>query len=172
MKGTIVNCLEDLVKEKVGRDGWKQVLTDAGLSPVTIISTTASLPDEQVISLIAAAAGVLHISVQQAMDAFGEYWSSVYAPKMYGPWFAKATNAREFLLNMDNVHIAITKNVAEAAPPRFTFEDKGPHEMVMNYSSPRGLVALMPGLIRGVGKYFNENLQVRATGNAMYITFP
>lgn len=42
----------------------------------------------------------------------------------------------------------------------------------MHYESFRGLVALMPGLIRGVGKYYKENLTVTVVGNAVHVQFP
>jgi hypothetical protein len=42
----------------------------------------------------------------------------------------------------------------------------------MHYDSPRGLVALMPGLIRGVGRYFRENLTVSVRANEVHIHFP
>lgn len=41
----------------------------------------------------------------------------------------------------------------------------------MHYESGRGLVALMPELIRGVGKYYKEDLTVSAVGNAVRVHF-
>ena len=41
----------------------------------------------------------------------------------------------------------------------------------MHYSSPRGLVALMPGLIHGVAKFYREKVGVRVEGSAVHITF-
>jgi hypothetical protein len=41
----------------------------------------------------------------------------------------------------------------------------------MHYSSPRGLVALMPGLIHGVAKFYKEKVSVRVDGNAVHISF-
>ena len=42
----------------------------------------------------------------------------------------------------------------------------------MHYESDRGLVILMPGLIRGVGKYYKERLTARVVGNAVHVQFP
>jgi hypothetical protein len=42
----------------------------------------------------------------------------------------------------------------------------------MHYDSPRGLVALMPGLIRGVARYYRETLSVKVKANEVHITFP
>jgi hypothetical protein len=170
MKGTIVKCLEELVKTKFGEDKWKAILTKAGMDPKAVFMVTAVVPDADVLKLVGATSEVLGISAQAAMDAFGEHWATVYAPKMYSVYFEKAKSAREFLLNMDKVHVAITKT-AGATPPHFKYEEPSPKELVMHYSSPRGLVALMPGLIHGVAKFYKEKVTVKANGDTLHISF-
>jgi hypothetical protein len=58
-----------------------------------------------------------------------------------------------------------------AKPPRFKYEWKDEKTLVMTYSSNRGMVAFMPGLIRGVGKYFKEDLEVSLVGNDIEVKF-
>jgi hypothetical protein len=48
----------------------------------------------------------------------------------------------------------MTKPVKFARPPRFGYEWQGEKHLIMHYESGRGLVAPMPGLIRGLGKYY------------------
>ncbi len=170
MKGTIVKCLEELVRSKFGEPKWKEILAKAGMPPTAIFMTTTVVADADVMKLIQATTAVLKITQEQAFEAFGEHWSTQYAPSIYGMYFDKAKNAREFLLNLDQVHVAMTKN-AGASPPRFKYEWKSEKHLVMTYASPRGLVALMPGLIRGVGKYYKERLDVSLTGNDVHIKF-
>jgi hypothetical protein len=171
MKGTIVKCLEDLVKKHHGGpDAWKKILDKAGMPNTTLFLTNTSVPDADVMKLIQAACAVLNITAEQAMEAFGVHWSHSYAPEMYGVYFSKAKNAREFLLNLDQVHSAMTKNTG-ATPPHFTYEWKGDRELIMHYSSARGLVALMPGLIKGVGIHFKEKLDCTVEGNDVHVKF-
>ncbi len=43
----------------------------------------------------------------------------------------------------------------------------------MTYKSKRGLIDFLVGLIKGVGKYFKENLEVTKLGNnKVKIVFP
>lgn len=170
MKGTIVKCLEGLAKLKGGDAAWKAILNKAGVPDHTIFTTTTVVPDGDVLKMVGAAAEVLKVSVQQAMDAFGDHWSTTYAPKIYSVYFERAKSAKAFLLSLDDIHVAMTKTMAGAAPPRFRYEDKG-RELVMHYSSPRGLVALMPGLIHGVAKLYKEKVTVRTEGNTLHIVF-
>ncbi len=141
------------------------------MPPTTFFVTTSVVPDEEVLKLLRSTASVLGITLDEAMDVFGDFWSTTYAPSIYGAYYKKAKSAREFLLNLDHVHVAMTKT-AGASPPRFRYEWRKDNHLVMHYGSPRGLVALMPGLIRGVGRYFRENLTVTVTANEVHIVFP
>ncbi len=170
MKGTIVKCLEELVKQKAGPEVWKGILAKAGLPTSSMFTTTGVVPDADVLKLVGASAEALHVPVQGAMDAFGDHWSTTYAPKLYGVYFEKARSAKEFLLNLDNVHVLMTRT-AGASPPRFTYEDKGPKDLVMHYSSSRHLEQMMPGLIQGVAKYYHEKVSVRREGSSLHIHF-
>ena len=90
------------------------------------------------------------------MEAFGEYWCTVYGPNIYVAYFSDAKSARELLLNLDHIHEVMTKSIKFARPPRFRYEWKGDKLLIMHYESFRGLLALMPGLIRGVGKCYRR----------------
>jgi hypothetical protein len=169
MKGTIVKCLEEVVS-KHGVDKWKATLAKAGV-PNAMYGTLDNVEDNVVPDLINAAASVLGISLSAAMDAFGEHWSLTYAPSIYGIYFEKAKSARELLLNLADIHVRMTARIKDAAPPQFTYDDTAPDKLVMTYSSKRELVALMPGLVRGVGKYYKEQLDVSLDGNKVRIHF-
>jgi hypothetical protein len=171
VKGTIVKCLEELVKTKYGVEKWRAVLLKSGLPANTLFVTSAVVPDGDVVKLLDATAAVLGITLDQAMHAFGDFWSTTYAPSIYGAYFKKAKSAKDLLLNLDHIHVAMTKT-AGASPPRFRYEWRDPNHLVMHYSSPRGLVALMPGLILGVARYYNETLKVSLRGNEVHINFP
>jgi hypothetical protein len=171
MKGTIVKCLEEAIKTKHGDAKWKDILVASGMGATTFFVTTSVVPDEDVLKLLRATASVLGITLEEAMDVFGDFWSTTYAPSIYGAYYKKAKTAREFLLNLDHVHVAMTKT-AGASPPRFRYEWRKSNHLVMHYDSPRGMVALMPGLIRGVGRYFRENLTVTVSANEVNVVFP
>jgi hypothetical protein len=171
MKGTIVRCIEDLVTTKFGAAKWHESLKKAGVSESKRYSTIEDVPDSEVLALINAVAGVLSLSATQVMNAFGEYWVNTYAPGIYKPYFDHAKSTREFLLNLDEIHVAMTRTMKSAKPPRFTYQWRGDKVLVMNYQSERGLVALMPGLIAGLGKYYKDHPSVHVSGNSIEIQF-
>ena len=172
MKGTIVVCLQELVQKRFGPQKWQESLRRIGVSEMRIFSTVEDVSDARALALTDAVADVTGIPVEQLMDLFGEYWSNQYAPRIYRPYYEKAPCARDLLLNLDHIHTAMTNSMSGAGPPRFKYEWKADKLLVMHYESKRGLVAMMPGLVRGVGRYYGEKLIVSVSGNAVTIQFP
>jgi hypothetical protein len=164
MKGTIVKCLEELVTTRFGRDKWEQSLQDIGLSPAIIIWPMSDIDDAQVKGLIEAVCHNLDITLAQAADAFGDYWVNVYSQKMYPLFYERNATAKDFLLDMNSLHVQMTRTMEQARPPRFEYEWKDDRTLIMRYLSHRGLIDLMVGLAKGVGKYYKEDIQVTKLG--------
>jgi hypothetical protein len=172
MKGSIVKCMEEMVTESFGARKWVECMDRAGIPAARRHFTVLSdVNDADVHAIMKGISGATSLSIDQVMDAFGEHWSTVFGPRVYSAYFSSAKNARELLLNLDHIHDVMTKSIKFAHPPRFTYEWKGEKCLIMHYNSTRGMVALMPGLIRGVGKYFNEKLTVQVEGNSVYVEF-
>ena len=171
MKGTIINCLEELVSQKYGPEQWRLTLKNAGLPESKIYGTVDEVPDSEVHALLAAVSAVVGLSLDGVMEAFGDYWSTVYAPRVYAAYYVGAKSARDFLLRLDDIHTAMTRSL-KSRPPSFRYEWRGDRHLIMHYKSSRGLVVLMAGLVRGVGKYYEEHLNVSIAGNAVHIRFP
>jgi len=173
MKGAIVQCLGDLVKNSFGNDKWEDSLDKAGMSRKSFFMPLQNVEDDKVLKLIESLCKVLNITPAQAADAFGDYWVNVYAPKVYSSYYKGPHSAKEFLSQMDSVHASVTANIPNARPPRFEYEWKDDKTMIMKYKSHRGLIDVLVGLIKGVGKYFKEDLKVTKLGNdRVQVVFP
>jgi len=173
MKGIIVDCLACLVKERFGQAQWERILGLAGIDPEKIFFATEDVSDPIALQILDKTCSVLGLDRQQAADAFGEYWVNTFASRIYKVHFSKAKTAREFLLKMDDVHQSVTRKMANARPPRFEYQWKNDKLLVMTYKSDRGLVELVVGLVRGVGKYYREDLRVsRLNEQQVQVAFP
>lgn len=161
MKGVIINCLEKLVKSKFGTEKWEAVLEGASIERNATFLVQTDVPEETALSILDSLCKTLNLSSTQAADAFGDYWVNDYAPKIYRAFYREADDARSFLLRMDDIHAQTTKSIPNAQPPRFSYEWEDNCTLVIGYKSHRGLVDILMGLIRGVGRYFSENLEVR-----------
>ncbi|MGY6561034.1 MAG: heme NO-binding domain-containing protein [Luteibaculaceae bacterium] len=172
MKGTIHKCVEKLVIEKFGIDKWEECLESVGLDEDHVFMMNDDVDEAKTMELLTKAPAILGISLPQLFDAFGEYWSCVYAPKVYPAYYEGVNNSKEFLLKLDRIHVEITQNVPNARPPRFTYSWSNENTLLMEYTSGRGLVDLFISLAHGMGKYFNETLGITKDNNKVTIVFP
>lgn len=173
MKGTIVQCLQELVSNRFGKEKWEQALKSAGLPSSTLFLPFKDVDDSLVMKVVTAVCETLNISLPQAAEAFGEYWVMVYSQRLYPGFYKRCHTAKDFLLSMDSVHVTMTKNMPNARPPRFDYEWKDQQTLIMHYHSHRGLLDFMVGLAKGVGKFYDEQLEVTKMGSdKIQIRFP
>ncbi len=173
MKGIIVNCLKNLVIEKFGDDKWEEILEASGLDTTLAIQPMENIDDNTVISVLDSTCKVLDITFEQAVDAFGEYWVNVFAPKVYQVYYKDLTSAKDYILKMDEIHKKTTREIEGAEPPRFEYSWKGDKNLIMKYKSKRGLTDLAVSLLKGVGIYFKEDIKVRKiSDDEIEVIFP
>lgn len=162
MKGTILVCLRDMLRQdhNLTNEQWREMLAEAGLNSNQMILASGDIEDSQALALFGVAQNRFYSNHEELANAFGRYWTIHYAPKIYSSVYNQATNTREFLLKMDDVHVMVTKTIANSKPPRFTYENEGEDTLLINYSSERGLIHLFAGLCKGLAEYFNEPVKV------------
>jgi hypothetical protein len=160
MKGTIVNCLHQLVCEQFGTDKWDDVMARSGFEKDLNFMYSCDVEDRAVFRVIDNVCAVLGIRLADAADAFGDYWVNIYAKKIYRSYFAHFASFKEFVLGLNDLHARVTADIPNAQPPRFMVADAGPRVMRVSYISSRGLIDFVAGLLRGVGKYFKVDVDV------------
>jgi hypothetical protein len=116
----IVDCLSEMVKKNFGENKWREICERAGFNNYqTKYINGMDIFDQKVFEIMDKTCEVLKISMAQAADAFGDYWINVYAVRYYKGYYGKYATAKEFLLNMDKIHVEVTKIIENAHPPRF-----------------------------------------------------
>ena len=173
MKGVIADCMEKLVIEKKGKNIWEKILEHAGLDKNTKFLATQDIDDKTVMRIVDSVCTVLNKPLEKTANAFGIYWVNYYATGIYRPYFGNSKTTKEFLMRMNEVHRQVTNNIENACPPEFEYEQPDEKTLIMTYRSKRNLMDFFIGLIKGVGKYFNEELIIARTGhNKIKIIFP
>ena len=172
MKGVIALCTKELIVKSFGEDKWKKILSDAGLETEPLILPISNVDDSIIMNIVKSGCKILNLTLEQFADAFGDYWINVYSQRMYKTFYSQSKNAKEFLLNMDNVHKLMTKNMEGATPPHFEYETPSDNVLIMKYFSKRGLIDFVVGLVKGVAKYYKEDVNVKKLDNQrVEITF-
>ncbi len=171
MKGVIPLCTKELIVNNYGKEKLEEILKNAGIEKEPMIVPIADVDDNLVLGIIKSIGEVLNLSLVQIADAFGDYWTNVYSQRLYGGYYKNAKNAKEFLMKIDKIHIIMTKNIENAKPPCFEYEDLG-NKLIMTYNSQRGLIDFVVGIIKGIGKFYNEKLLVKKlSDNKLEIIF-
>lgn len=173
MKGVIALATKELIQKKFGQDAWTKILKNAGIEKEPVILPITDIDDKTILDILKSAESVLNLTPTQLADAFGEFWVMEYSQKLYKHYYTASKNAKDFLLKMDNLHESMTKKMSNAKPPRFEYEWSDNQSLIMKYKSERGLIDILVGLIKGVAKYYNENLKISKLGkDKVKIVFP
>jgi hypothetical protein len=172
MKGTVVICMRELVVANFGAPAWQRVLETAGVDPATLFMPLSDVDDAVVFRLVESVCKVGGLTMQQALEAYGDFWVNTYTRRIYTRFFA-CSSAREFILKLADVHTTMTKEMPEARPPRFTYDWSDETRLRVHYASTRGLVDLVVGGLKGIGRYFGEALEVtKLSPTTVEVRFP
>ncbi len=100
------------------------------------------------------------------MDTFVEYWIFQYTQRAYYPYYRMFPSVAKFLENLDKViHRNVRQTVPGSNPPRFVTEWRDAKTLLVHYKSQRGLVSFAVALIKALGKYFKEPIEVKLLNN-------
>jgi hypothetical protein len=154
-----------LVRERFGDEKWREILETAGFGWPHFFFSRQDIPDEDVYKVFEATCDVLEITLQEAADAFGDYWVNSFAPRVYPAFFVPADSAKEFINSLSEIHALVTQSIPDARPPAFDFAWENDWTLTMTYKSHRPLIDFAVAMIRGVGKHFGETLDVSNLGD-------
>lgn len=162
MYGIVNQAIRDLVVDQFGIDKWSQIKELSGIHYDFFVSNEA-YEDNITYELVGAASEVLQISSEQVLEAFGEYWVLKTGLEKYGDLMrAGGKDFVEFLLNLPNFHSRIMLIYPKLSPPEFTVEKLSSEKLILHYYSERkGLTAFVIGLIRGIAKMYETQIDIK-----------
>jgi hypothetical protein len=158
MKAMAVNCLRFLIIDKFGREVYSEICKKLNLIDKQYLNSE-EIEDAKVSALVDELANRLNISRQELFDYFGEYFHRVFAQKYFRSFFNNCNNAYDFLKTINRIHVKAGKILGCESPPRFVIvEDE--HRLIIHYISKRNYIDLIISNIKGVAKFYNENVIV------------
>ncbi len=173
MKGTVHKCIEKLITEKFGQEKWQECLRYIGLDEDHFFMINDDVDEALTMKLVTEAIPKLcNLSLQQVLDAFGQYWINDYASKVYAPYFEGCKSSKDLILKLDFVHKSLTEKIPNARPPRLTYEWVNTNTLAVTYLSERGLIDLFISIAKGVGTYYKEDLKItKKSDKVLEVTF-
>ncbi len=157
MKGMHLVVFEEMMNKKYGAEISEQVRESLGLGRFAPIM---NYDDKQFMEYVNKLAEKIGKSSEDLWFELGSYFLTSETVTATYSHFMKNMSARDFLLNMDKLHIQITKSLSGATPPRFDYEDVTDKSFVMVYKSPRRLYNYFKGVTQGTLNYFRERAKL------------
>jgi len=161
MKGIVFNLLEEAVSTEYGEAIWDRLLDDADLDGA--YTSLGSYDDTEIFALVKVAAAALQLPPHDVLRWFGRRAMPLLA-KRYPMFFVGHTNARSYLLTLNNmIHPEVRKLYPGASPPVFDFDTGTGDALVIGYNSTRRLCALAEGFMQGAAEHYRERADITQT---------
>lgn len=163
MYGLIHTALRDMVLEDLGESVWIEIAEVSNV-PSDSFLTMRSYDDEVTMALVSAASSVLNLPMADALEAFGLYWITKFAPKEYGQLLDHTgDDPIHFLENLDDLHDRISTAFTDFKPPSFRVAISSEDAAVIKYVSNRaGLTPFVLGILKGLGQRFDTSIKITA----------
>lgn len=166
MYGIVNRAIEELIVEKFGDAKWEEIKLKANFKSEGFM-TLKPYPDELTFKLVIAASEILEIPVNALLEAFGEYWILYTAERGYGEMLKLAGDSfPNFLKNLNMLHGRVSNLMPELSPPQFECRNETENSIELIYRSHRnGMIPMLYGLIKGLGKRFNKEVVIHELEN-------
>lgn len=160
MYGMINAGVKSFVISQWGEEAW-QVISKAARVP-DHFDIKASYSDETTFNIVFAIAQHYRIDPRTVLEMCGEHWITYALEKDYGVIFKMyARDFRSSLQTLNQMHKRMSTLMPSMLPPVFKVLSESDQEMRLLYTSIRkGLGPLAIGLIRGLGKYYQQSIEV------------
>jgi hypothetical protein len=161
MYGIVNKAIQDLITENYGEEVWEKVRATSGVD-IDFFLSNEPYDDDITYKLAGAAASTLQISVDQVLQAFGEWWILKTGKEKYGGLMQAGGNSlKEFLINLPLFHNRIMLMYPKLTPPEFKISDVEANGLHVHYYSKRpGLKEFVRGLLSGLAKMFNTDVSI------------
>jgi hypothetical protein len=161
MYGIVNKAIQDLVIENFGEEKWNLILETSGIEEEFFISSEA-YDDDITFKLAIAVSQEMNMSLENVLIAFGEWWVLRTTKEKYGGLMESGgTSLKEFLFNLPHFHNKVMLLYPKLTPPEFKVSNVEDNSLHLHYYSKRvGLTDFVRGLIQGLAKMFNTNVNI------------
>jgi guanylate cyclase soluble subunit beta len=158
MLGYLNDCLEKLVIDKYGLDGWHTVKEKAGCN----LQDGAFLklehyPDRSTLDLVHAACELSGLTQAEVFEAFGKFFVSYIIGEGYENLLcSQGSTLKDWMTNINAIHQHMQSTFPKKMiMPEFWCEDNEDRSLTLYYFSSRGnyLAPLAVGLVTEVAKF-------------------
>lgn len=162
MYGMVNLAIQELLCRRYGTEIWENIRSQFSIPTEQVFLTVEQYPDELSTNILTAASGLIGRPLPQLLEELGEYWIPFAQRSGYGELLGLlGGNLFEALGNLDNLHMRVGLAFPELQPPSFWVTDVQGNTFMLHYHSQRaGFAPMVPGLVKGLGEYFNQDVRI------------
>lgn len=166
MYGMINAGVKSYVVTQLGEEAWILIHKDARVPAE--FDFKANYNDDSTYNLVFAIAKYQKLEPKTVLELIGEHWIEYALSKDYGVIFKNyGKNFRSSLTTLNQMHKRMGTMMPAMIMPYFQVLSDTETEIKLVYTSTRkGLTPLAIGLIRGLGKYFSQPIDVKQISDA------
>lgn len=162
MLGLVFTELVELVEERFSAQMADAILQDVAPANGGAYTAVGYYDHGELVSLVLALSRRTGVPVDTLVEVFGEHLLGRFA-QAFPDAFSRCKDLFEFLASIDGqIHVEVRKLYPQAHLPRFEVLERSGHHMVLRYSSPRQMVPLALGLIKGAAQHYGQPCEVTA----------
>lgn len=177
MYGMVNEGIRNFIIEKFGEPKWLEIVQIAKLESEDFI-LLKTYPDKLTFDLVVAICEVIHISPEEALEAYGRYWINFAANSGYENLLLMfGSDFRGCLHNLNHMHEHMGAYMTGIVAPAFHVYEEDEHQITVDYFSKReGLSPFVQGLLYGLLERYGqaghvENLGPAGEGYRFRVTF-
>jgi len=161
MHGIILKTLKDYVVEQHDIETWEEVQAQAGREGEMYVAVT-TYDEEVTVDLLEATLDVTNTSMESFMYDWG-VWIIEPIIDVYGSAYVEPDwDGLDLLTQIEAIHTQLRqRRMGEMTPPVLRIEEIDDETLKIVYGSKRQWCQWIPGLITGVGDYYDEEFRYK-----------
>lgn len=163
MKGIVFTEFLEFVEDHHGILVVDKIINNSDLKSGGIYTTVGTYEHHEIVQLVTQLSSELNIDINTLLGVYGEHFFNVLL-NSYPSFFDSQTDCFDFLSTVDNyIHPEVLKLYHDAELPRFYVEEKTDKDLVLIYSSERGMYTFAEGLMKGCLAHFKDESEIKST---------
>jgi len=148
MKGIVFTEFLEMVEDRFGLGMVDRIIEAAELPGGGAYTAVGTYECKELVRLVACLSQATGTPMPELIQAFGRHLFGRFQ-RAFPALFAGIATAFDFLRGVEHyIHVEVRKLYPDAELPSFSYEDAGPHQLVMVYQSRRPFADLADGLIQ------------------------
>jgi hypothetical protein len=163
MKAIYLNALKEMISSYFDPHIYYEITEKFGFNKEFTYQDSDDINKDIIISLCEELRRKLKLSVYDFYSLYGDYYISVYIKNFYNHFFTHASNIRDFLKGLNEMHMNITKMLGGGILPKIEIKeiDEAFHCKVHSKIN----IHFVEAMIKALGKIYKERPIVELINN-------